>query len=556
MILVRAIALAFSIICLATSAWANLQADNDAYKSGDYATALSEWRPLAEQAHAVAQYNLGWLYFKGQGVPRDYAQARHWWKKAAAQGQAEAQLALAQMYERGEGVKLDYTKAASWYRLAAEQEVAEAQFRLGQYYTSGLGVETDEKISGLWYRLAARQGHEEAIQAVGQELTTDEVAQLEEFSRSWKPMSSAQLDEMLREEGKLTVTASGEYGPLSAERRWQLAIFVVGAGISTYIICGLFWLRFNKKKPAPYQIMASDAVVILLWPLGFYNAHLRKYWAQDRFRISDPEAKTGIESVGFIQKFGSHSRITVKSWKEALSRAQNLASTLNHSVYITDSAKYDNDILGGYWNRLYCVEASGEVRIISVSPSRVIRKCKPEKTRQDSSGAAGAGANVKQPLGAAQKISTDILITFLHPWVLKGIATLVGLAGWGIRGGIAAFGIAWCATMIIGNVVRWIDGGIPPRFALRHEAKSILEAHRETAIAAYPGLNDHALQNAIVGKIEEICRAAGDQSYGELMDAAERLKKEEINPLRRDLITAIWTHMERNIMVALGLTPQ
>jgi len=30
-----------------------------AYKSGDHATAFREWRPLAEQGDAVAQYNLG-----------------------------------------------------------------------------------------------------------------------------------------------------------------------------------------------------------------------------------------------------------------------------------------------------------------------------------------------------------------------------------------------------------------------------------------------------------------------------------------------------------------
>ena len=30
-----------------------------AVKRGDYATALSEWRPLAEQGNADAQYNLG-----------------------------------------------------------------------------------------------------------------------------------------------------------------------------------------------------------------------------------------------------------------------------------------------------------------------------------------------------------------------------------------------------------------------------------------------------------------------------------------------------------------
>ena len=31
----------------------------DAHNRGDYATALDEWRPLAEQGDALAQYNLG-----------------------------------------------------------------------------------------------------------------------------------------------------------------------------------------------------------------------------------------------------------------------------------------------------------------------------------------------------------------------------------------------------------------------------------------------------------------------------------------------------------------
>jgi hypothetical protein len=41
-----------------------------AYKSGDYATALREWTPLAKQGDAFAQYNLGVMYGNGQGVPR------------------------------------------------------------------------------------------------------------------------------------------------------------------------------------------------------------------------------------------------------------------------------------------------------------------------------------------------------------------------------------------------------------------------------------------------------------------------------------------------------
>ena len=34
----------------------------DAYNAGDYATALKEWRPLAEQRDAKAQYTLGNMY--------------------------------------------------------------------------------------------------------------------------------------------------------------------------------------------------------------------------------------------------------------------------------------------------------------------------------------------------------------------------------------------------------------------------------------------------------------------------------------------------------------
>ncbi len=40
-----------------------------AYQNGDYATALKEWTPLAEQGDADAQYNLGVMYALGHGVP-------------------------------------------------------------------------------------------------------------------------------------------------------------------------------------------------------------------------------------------------------------------------------------------------------------------------------------------------------------------------------------------------------------------------------------------------------------------------------------------------------
>jgi len=65
---------------------ADVQAGKDAFDRDDYATALKEWRPLAEQGVAGAQYNLGVMYNKGQGVPQDYVQASMWYNLAAVQG--------------------------------------------------------------------------------------------------------------------------------------------------------------------------------------------------------------------------------------------------------------------------------------------------------------------------------------------------------------------------------------------------------------------------------------------------------------------------------------
>ena len=62
-----------------------------AAQSGDYATALREWTPLAEQGNAAAQTNLGVMYDNGQGVPQDYAAAVRWYRLAAEQGYAAAQ---------------------------------------------------------------------------------------------------------------------------------------------------------------------------------------------------------------------------------------------------------------------------------------------------------------------------------------------------------------------------------------------------------------------------------------------------------------------------------
>ena len=57
-----------------------------AYDSGDYATALREWTPLAEQGDAGAQSNLGVMYGNGTGVIQDNVYAHMWGNLAASNG--------------------------------------------------------------------------------------------------------------------------------------------------------------------------------------------------------------------------------------------------------------------------------------------------------------------------------------------------------------------------------------------------------------------------------------------------------------------------------------
>jgi TPR repeat protein len=179
-----------SIIGLVVPAWADFQAGMDATTRGDYATALREWRPLAEQGDALAQYNLGVLYRKGRGVPQDDVQARQWYAKAAAQGQAKAQFNLGTLYFNGEGTPKDYQQALRWFRLAADQGEALAQTKIAIMYDEGQGVPQDIVQAYKWYSLAATNGDKPAAElrnASAKQMTPAQIAEAQKLAREWKP---------------------------------------------------------------------------------------------------------------------------------------------------------------------------------------------------------------------------------------------------------------------------------------------------------------------------------------------------------------------------------
>ncbi len=101
---------------------ARYQAGLAAYYNRDYATALKEWRPIAEQGNSAAQLFLGFLHANGQGVARDEGAAADWYRRAAEQDNMLAQIRLAMIYGRGQGVRRDPVAAHLWASLAARDE--------------------------------------------------------------------------------------------------------------------------------------------------------------------------------------------------------------------------------------------------------------------------------------------------------------------------------------------------------------------------------------------------------------------------------------------------
>ena len=116
----------FYTLSVGASWSADFQKGLTAYDIGDYATALREWKPLAEQGYYNAQNNLGVMYDSGRGVQQDYKTAVKWYRLAAEQGNSRAQYNLGAMYDNGKGVPQDYVRARMWYDIVASSGDKEA----------------------------------------------------------------------------------------------------------------------------------------------------------------------------------------------------------------------------------------------------------------------------------------------------------------------------------------------------------------------------------------------------------------------------------------------
>lgn len=195
------------------------------YRMGDYAGAFKAWIEAARHGDVDAQYNLGCLYVRGEGVPQNRAWAADWLQRAADQDDLDAatwllfsspitedrrkqffsrrlkptdrfrltfvaQLSDGKMHRRPcstdakEGAQIEFDlglkyetgsagfpqddgQAAQWYRRASERNFADAQTKLAYLYAAGRGVEKSQIEAARLIRKAAEQGNAVAQDNLG-----------------------------------------------------------------------------------------------------------------------------------------------------------------------------------------------------------------------------------------------------------------------------------------------------------------------------------------------------------------------------------------------------
>ena len=147
---------------LPLGAWAGLDEGIQAYTIGDFAKALTEFQPLADQGNIEGQYFLGLFYHNGFGVKRDQAEAVKWFQKAAQQGDARSQYYAGIMYAAGHGVPKDLALADMWLTLSAMNP--KSSYRDSLY--------TKEEIA-----------------KVEKKMTPEQLAQARELVKNWKPQN-------------------------------------------------------------------------------------------------------------------------------------------------------------------------------------------------------------------------------------------------------------------------------------------------------------------------------------------------------------------------------
>ena len=137
-------------------------------KEGRKSEAAEMFRRSAEQGNYDAAYELAWMYYNADGIPRDYSEAAKWFRVVTEKGSEpkDELFTLGYLYYAGLGVHQDHNQALFLFRRAAKLRNAPAAYFLGEAYEKGNGVAKDKVAAFAWYREAGEYGDARADESV------------------------------------------------------------------------------------------------------------------------------------------------------------------------------------------------------------------------------------------------------------------------------------------------------------------------------------------------------------------------------------------------------
>jgi TPR repeat protein len=167
-------------------------------KNKDVAINFGNCQQAAKKNNEMAQYFLGQMYRKGEGVDKSLIKAERWYRKSAEQGNALAQYNLGWMYDMGIGVQKNVAETLKWYGQAAGQGDRYAPFNIGTMYYRGEGVDKDFVKTYYWFDIAKSNGNIKAKKwrdRIAERMTPEQLAAAQKMLEQWRTKTAASKKE-------------------------------------------------------------------------------------------------------------------------------------------------------------------------------------------------------------------------------------------------------------------------------------------------------------------------------------------------------------------------
>lgn len=119
-------------------------------QQGDFQQALPLIEAASKSHYSDAEYTLGLMHLRGDGVAQDFKNAHFWLSRAAAAGHVQARYDLGAMYRNGEGVPVNREAAKALYLMSAQAGYPLAAQGLAKMYQE----EGDQVNATKWQDVA------------------------------------------------------------------------------------------------------------------------------------------------------------------------------------------------------------------------------------------------------------------------------------------------------------------------------------------------------------------------------------------------------------------